>query len=280
MIFQMTSDIDNNQSEWKELFEYDPTSREKHQSKIIPRYSFCINWIFLFNSDSQRRGTPPDSRPGYLLPNLYPPYINPSNGDCFNVTDLFPTNRSFRSPPFFLNMSKNYAFMNISCERTGERYVSEVWYFADWDEFSTQRESLFGYLTRHGTVSNVSLDLSPELARTNNSYISGFSTRQIDAIRYENSLTAGYFVIISTNMFPEPSYYITYYGIVGPANLQEHTPQLKTLIVSAILGLTEYQTCVFNPESPMMEQSLPLPTGLSFIAVMVVMFIRSLRGRL
>lgn len=226
-------------------------------------------------------GAPPmDNRPGYLLPNLYPPYINQSIGDCFNVTDQFPTTRSFRSPPFFLNMSENHAFMNISCEKTGERYVSEVWYFTDWDEFSTQRESLFGYLTQHGTVSNVTLDLSPELARTNNSYISGFSTRQIDAIKYENSLTAGYFVIFSTNMFPEPSYYITYYGIVGPANLQEHTSPLKTLMVSTIPGLMEYQTCVFNPESPMMSQSSPLQTGLFFIAFMVVMFIRSLRGRL
>lgn len=52
----MTSDIDNNQGEWKELFEYDPTSQEKHQSKIIPRYPFSINWILLFNSERQRRG--------------------------------------------------------------------------------------------------------------------------------------------------------------------------------------------------------------------------------
>jgi hypothetical protein len=258
----------------------------QHQGKYgkIKFHFIFLFFIIIFSSfiSVASAGAPPlDNRPGYLLPHLFPPYINQSAGDCFTETDSFKAfNHPFRPPPFFLNMSENYAFMNISCEKTGERYVSEVWYFTDWDEFSTQRESLFEYLTRHGTVSNVTLDLSPELARTNNSYISGFSTRQIDAIRYENSLTAGYFVIISINMFPEPSYYITYYGIVGPANLQEHTPQLKTLIMSTFPGLMEYQTCVFNPESPMMEQSLPLPTGLFFIAVMVVMFIRSLRGRL
>jgi len=256
-----------------------------HRKNIRIKLSLVILFVLIGSScliATVSAGAPPlDNRPGYLLPHLFPPYINQSAGDCFTETDSFKAfNHPFRPPPFFLNMSENYAFMNISCEKTSERYVSEVWYFTDWDEFSTQRESLFGYLTRHGTVSNVTLDLSEELARTNNSYISGFSTRQINAIRYENSLTAGYFVIFSTNIFPEPSYYITYYGVVGPANLHEHTSQLKTLIMSTFPGLMEYQTCVFDPESPMTSQSSPLPTGLFFIAVIVVMFIRSLRGRL
>lgn len=223
---------------------------------------------------------PPDSRPGYLLPNLYPPYINPSNGDCFNVTDLFPTNRSFRSPPFFLNMSKNYAFMNISCERTGDQYISEVWYFTDWDEFNIQREALFSYLTQHGTISNVSLDLSEEIARTNNSYITGLKTRQIKAIKYDNSITSGYFVIFSTNIFPGPNYYITYYGVVKPTDLQEHTSQLKTLIMTTFLGLMEHQTCDYNPEFPMASQSTPFPAGIILIAIGIVAFIRVLQGRL
>jgi len=223
---------------------------------------------------------PPDSRPGYLLPNLYPPYINQSTGDCFNVTDQFPTNRSFRSPPFFLNMSENYAFMNISCERTGERYVSEVWYFTDWDEFIKQRESLFRYLIQHGTMSNVSLDLSEELARINNTYISGFKTRQINAIRYEDPTKSGYFVIFSTNFFPGPNYFIVYYGVVEPTDLKEHSTQLETLITTVIPNFLEGESYVFNPEFPMASQSTPFPTGLFFIAVIVVVFIKSLRGRL
>jgi hypothetical protein len=242
---------------------------------------FCIASILLlfFITPASAGAPPPDCRPGYLLPYLHAPYINPSNGDCFYATDTYPTNLSFRSPPFFLNMSENHAFMNITCNKTGDRYVSEVWYFTDWNEFRAQREALFSYLTQHGTLSNVSLDLSEELARVNNTYISGLKTRQIDAIKYENSATSGYFVIFSTSFFPGPNYYITYYGVVESTDLQQHTPQLETLIMTTFPRFMEHQTNVYNPEFPMASQSTPFPAGIILIAIGITAFIRAQQGR-
>jgi len=225
-------------------------------------------------------GAPPyNNRPGYLLPNLYSPYINQSAGDCFTETDSFKAfNHPFRPPPFFPNMSVNHAFMNISCESSGDRYISEVWYFTDWNEFRTQREALLKYLTQHGTIFNVTLDLSEELARTNNSYVAGLQTRQINAIRYEDSTTSGYFVIFSSVLFPGPNYYITYYGVVAPTDFKNHSTQLDALMMATFPGLIEYQT-QSNPEFPMASQPTPFPAGVILIAFGIVAFIRALQGR-
>jgi hypothetical protein len=168
--------------------------------------------------------------------------------------------------------------MNISCERTGDHYVSEVWYFDNWDEFRLQREHLFSYLTQHGTVSSVTLDLSEELARTNNTYLAGLKTRQVRAIKYENTTTSGYFLIFYTDIFPGPSYYIAYYGVVGSSGIQEHTPQLETLIMTTFPGLMEYQTYEINPESPM-TRSTPLPVIIIILALGIVGLIRELQRR-
>jgi hypothetical protein len=222
-------------------------------------------------------GAPPaDGRPGYLLPNLVPPYINASHGDCLSADETYPAGSGdFRPLPFFFGMSGFHAFMNISCNRSGERYVSEVWYFTDWNDFREQREDLIRYLARHGMISNVTLSLSEEMARTNNTYVAGLRTRSVDAVRYESPETSGYFLIFSTDFFPGPSYYIAYYGIIGPAGPGQHSKELETLIVTAFPGMMESRTYRSNPDTPMAAEPVPVTAGIAIIASTIAIVLRT-----
>lgn len=255
-----------------------------HRKNLSVKLSLVILFVFIGSScliATASAGAPPlDNRPGYLLPHLFPPYINQSADDCFTETDSFKAfNHPFRPPPFFPNMSVNHAFMNITCNKTGDHYVSEVWYFTDWNEFCMQRESLFRYLTQHGDISNVTLDFSKELERPDKSHLARLKTRQINATRYEGSETSGYFVIFSSVLFPGPNYYITYYGVVAPTDFKNHSTQLDALMMATFPGLIEYQT-QSNPEFPMASKSTPVPAGIILIAIGFVAFIRALQGRL
>ncbi|OPX62880.1 MULTISPECIES: hypothetical protein [unclassified Methanoregula] len=255
-----------------------PTGKRR-MGAICPLLFLLI--IFLWVVGPAIAGAPPaENRPGYLLPNLVPPYINTPYGDCFSADELSRAgSRSVRQPPFFPGMSPYAAFMNISCNRTGDRYVTESWYFTDWDEFRQQREDLFRYLARHGTVSNVTLDLSEELARTNNTYVAGLKTHSVDAVRYESRETSGYFLIFSTDFFPGSNYYIVYYGVVGPAGLQQHSHNLETLIMTVFPGMMEYQTFESNPASPMEAPPVPIPAGISVVAAAAAIAARAFRKR-
>lgn len=167
--------------------------------------------------------------------------------------------------------------MNITCNRTGDRYISEARYFEDWDEFRQEREYLFRYLMRHGTISQVTLDLSDELARTNDTYIAGLKTRHVDATAYESPETSGYFLIFSTDFFPEPGYFIAYYGIAGPAGPKEQPDELETRIMTTFPGMMESRTYTSNPDSPLATHLVPVVAGVSFAAPAIGMVIRALR---
>ena len=238
---------------------------------------------------------PPQYRAKYLLPNSYEPEIY-----SFNVTDSFKGfNQPFRASPYFPNMTKNFAFMNISYGTTGDRYISEVWYFDDWDKFDMQRDVLFDYLNRQGTISNVTLDLSDELAifnylnqhgtisnetidlldelaGTHDDYISGLENQEIDAIQYESPETSGYFIIFATDFFPGSNYYIAYYGIAGPGVLENHSGRLETIIMTAVPGFLEGfneegRLYMPNPESPMPDRATPLPALVPALAFGIAM---------
>jgi len=224
----------------------------------------------------------PEGRPGYLLP-LHSPYANQSfekvckNGECFSVNDVYPTNLSFRSPPFFLNMSNYHAFMNISSDGE-DQYVSEVWYFNNWDEFQKQRERLFTYLVQHGTVSSTTVDLSDALNRTNNTYYKGLTNKRVSAIQYINATTSGYFIIFDTHFFPGPNYYIAYYGVVGSSDLKNHSSQLDSFMIIVPYFMEGGGTNTMNPESPMATPTIPVLATIPVGAVAIVIMIRKNRG--
>jgi len=224
-------------------------------------------------------GAPPnDCRAGYLLPQSYKPDINRSEDYSFNVTYSFESfEQPFREPPYFPNVTKNFAFMNISYDTTGDRYISEVWYFNDWNEFDMQRNVLFDYLNKHGTTSNVTLDLSDELAGTHDDYISGLRTREVDALKYESPETSGYFLIFSTNIFPGPNYYIAYYGTVGPGVLENHSGRLEIIIMTVFPYLMENHNYESNPKSPMPDTATPLPALVPALALGVAMLWNKLK---
>lgn len=226
----------------------------------------------------------PEGRPGYLLP-FHSPYANQSigkiceNGGCFSVTDIYPTNWSFRKPPYFLNMSKYHAFLNISSDN-GDKYVSEVWYFNNWEDFREQRERLFTFLAQHGMMSNITLDLSDALNRTNNTYYTGLTNKRISAIQYINATTSGYFIIFDTHFFPGPNYYIAYYGIIGSPDLQNYSSTLDSFMTIVPYFMEAGGTNTMNPGSPMaVPTRIPLPLVTPVGAVGIVAAIRKIRGK-
>ncbi len=210
--------------------------------------------------------TPPpaEGRPWYLLPNPMGPYYNQSIDSGFFVGD--PYRDDGPTSVFFPRLSEYRLLRNFSFEKTGRTYISEVWYFNDGTRFKTNKDDLFHYLKKHGTITPVILDITEELARTNDPWITGLRAKHISTTQYISPETSGYFIFFSTDFFPGENYYIAYYGVVGHSDLADDTPQIKTLIMSCFPGFVEKQDYHFDPTSPA-TQSLPLPSVLVILAI-------------
>jgi hypothetical protein len=172
--------------------------------------------------------------------------------------------------------------MNISCERTGDQYVSEVWYFNNWDDFRVQRERLFHYLNQSGTISNVTLtfEYNETLATYNNSHIEKLKTQRIDAIQYISNSTSGYFIIFDSHFFPGPNYFIAYYGVVGSSDLEKNSPKLKSIMIYVPKFMDHGVPTVINPVTSMdVPPEIPLPVIILLMALGIVGFIRELQRR-
>lgn len=206
---------------------------------------------------------PPEGRSFYLMPNPYEPYYNRSIDLGFYVGSMH-YGEGISSP--FPRLSEYRGFRNFSFVKTGRTYISEVWYFNDWTRFKTNKDDLFHYLKKHGTLTPVILDITEELARTNDPWITGLRAKHISTTQYISPETSGYFIFFSTDFFPGENYYIAYYGVVGHSDLVEDTPQIKTLIMSCFPGFVEKQDYHFDPTSPA-TQSLPLPSVLVILAI-------------
>lgn len=190
---------------------------------------------------------PPEGRAIYLLPDPDAPYYNQSIDLGFSTSSpVYDDGRS----SIFPRLSDYWCMRNFSYGETGKNYHSEVWYFNDWTQFNTGRDNLLRYAKIHGTVSPASLDITEELARTNDPYISGLQVKQIPAAQYTASDTSGYFIFLSTDFFPGENYFIAYYSVDGQSDLVADSPQIKTLIMSCLPGFVENRTFAFNPTSP------------------------------
>ena len=197
-------------------------ARHLHYQSAIRIMVFFIAGIFLsacIISPSSATPPPPEYRAAFILP--HPDNINNSIQNFLFLTD--------EPVPAFPNLSSYYAHQNILYRNTSEHVVSEVWYFTDDNEFSTQWTLLKNYLRSHGTISNTTLAVSEQSENfSNDPNRAGSSVRLIPVLKYESNETSGYFIIL-----PE-DYYIAYYGIPGPDNLEDHSSLLKMLIVSAV----------------------------------------------
>ena len=154
-------------------------------------------------------------------------------------------------------LSKYHAFGNYTLRETGQRYLSEIWYYHEWDSFQEDRDYLFSYLREHGAVTPIILDLSDEIAGTRDPYISGLGTKQVRAYRYISDTTSGYLIIISTDFFPNQNYFIAYYGVDGRSDLSGEAPHLKALILSVFPGFVEHSTFTSDPASPQTPFAAP-----------------------
>ncbi|MFA6361912.1 hypothetical protein [Methanoregula sp.] len=190
---------------------------------------------------------PPEYRAMYLLPNPAGLYYNQSVNSGFLVTS---SQNTAGASPYFPGVSQYRAFQNFTYAKTGDPYLSEVWYFDTWDSFATGREDLTDYLQKRGTISPVTLDISGDLVRTGDPWIAGLHATRINATAYRAADTSGYFIIFSTDFFPDENYYIAYYGTAGKSDLDVATPRLKTLIMSCFPGFVEGKTYTFDPVSP------------------------------
>lgn len=239
-------------------------------------------------------GAPPYyDRPISYIPRDFTPYVNQSWGNC-TVTDTYPPiqkqpvvlkippdmsdsapNISDNPPPFFPDLSQDYALRNISCKKINNNFISIMWYFNKWRTFREQRERLFTYLAQHGTMSNVTLNLVEARSGSNNTTNTtseNLSIRHINVFKYDSTITSGYFVIFDSDFFPGPNYFIAYYGIVGSSDVDKYLLNLESFLA------TRYSDDQFNPESPMdVPTQIPVPVAIPLGAVGIVVVIRKIR---
>jgi hypothetical protein len=197
---------------------------------------------------------PPEGRAYYLIPGPVGPYYNQSIDLGFSVSS--PVLNEGKSS-FFPKLSGYWLMKNFTHQKTGKIYPAEVWYFNDYAAFNSSREDLMHHLQIHGTVSPVTLDISEELALTDDPYISGLRVKNLPAMKYTGPETSGYFIFLSTDFFPGENYYIAYYGVDEQSDLEDETHQIKTLIMSCLPGFINRQNYSFDPAPPVLKSSLP-----------------------
>ncbi|AGB01382.1 hypothetical protein [Methanoregula formicica] len=250
---------------------------------IILALSSCIQGAFA--------GAPPYyDRPTFFIPRDFTPYVNQSEENC-TVTDAYPPIQTQPSvltippdmsdsapdisdspPPFFPDLSQDYALRNMSCNKTNDRFIAIMWYFNKWETFKEQRERLFTYLSQHGSMSNVTLTFAEARSVLDNTTSGKLTIRHINVIKYDSMNTSGYFAIFNSGYFPGPNYFIAYYGIIGSSDVDDYLPNLESFLA------TGYSDDQFNPVVPMATPTIPVPTVIPFGAVAIVVMIRKIRG--
>jgi|GEM_PF-2334946 len=231
---------------------------QNHKKNTGVKILLVVLFLFLIFSclTSTASATPPPSeqRIKYLLPNSNNDYnitmrsndlvisSNQSTDDRFTTLDYVGPGMVYAygnssvtsgsSLPFFPEISQYWAYKHFIHLKTGETYVSQVWFFNDWTTFETKKEELYQYLQKHGQVSKVSLDISDELIQTNNSIFSGMKIHQYNVTRYVSKDTSGYFIVHENSWYPGLNCYIIYIGVKGQTDFQEPIHPLKMLFVS------------------------------------------------
>jgi len=238
------------------------------QSTAATRIGFLLIAVLFMSAfitvPACARPPPPEYWADYMLPHLVD--INQSVRDNFIVTD--------EPVPEFPNLSPYCAYQNLLYTKTGDHYVSEVWYFTDGNEFSAQAAHIKNYLASHGEISNTTLDLLPELTQFSVNPVTAeyyhenlnISELKIPAIEYRSNVTSGYFVIL-----PDP-YFIAYYGRAGPYLPDDNSSIQKVLIMSTNPTLLGYVSGSSVPPSQqnILSTLLLSPFWLTIIVLIVI----------
>lgn len=197
---------------------------------------------------------PPDYRAWWATTNTG--YLNTSDAGLFVEVDGYISRQGLeKRPPFLPNVSNNFFYSNFTSPEAGERYLTAVWYFNTWGGFTQGKDEMHRYLQQHGTVTPVTLNLSPELAGSNSSDLVNLSGsgqwQAIDATQYESDETSGYLLTFTMDSYPGVNYYIAYYGVVGPVDLREEAHRLHLLAMTNLPVMVLGHWYVFNPKTPM-----------------------------
>ncbi|MFA5266604.1 MAG: hypothetical protein WC379_01425 [Methanoregula sp.] len=201
--------------------------KNRHIPRTTSQVIFPIIFVSLFAFIAVPASAgipPPEYRAGYMLPQIDD--IDQSIRDDFIVTD--------EPVPEFPNLSQYHAYQNILYKKTGEHYISEVWYFTDKKEFLTRAASIQAYLASNGEISNTTIDLFPELAYSkypgSAEYYRGlnYTVGNIPAIEYRSTITSGYLVILPNHS------YIAYYGRAGPYHPGDNSSVQKVLMMTVV----------------------------------------------
>jgi len=234
---------------------------------------------------------PPESRIPSLLPGSvdynttmgsYDLYLSSDNStdDRFTTLDYVGPGKVYAyknriitsgsSLSFFPELSQYWAYKHFLYLKTGEIYVTQVWFFDDRGMFQTKKNELSRFLQTHGQVSKVSINLSDELVLSNNSVYSGLKSRQFNVTEYRGKDTSGYFIVHENSWYSGINYYIIYLGVTGPADVQDRFDPLKKLLVSISPKLetgVNYDLDSSNPTSGPDDIGIPLILVLFLIVI-------------
>jgi hypothetical protein len=138
---------------------------------------------------------------------------------------------------FFPNLSPYRGYKKLTYLKTGDQYISEVWFFNDRNLFITKKGELLQYLKERGTVSTIPINFSQERDNT---------TIPWNVTQFESRDTSGYFIIYESSVYPGPNLYILYYGVVGSSGIENNAYPLKLLIQNTYMP----SYTLHNLESP------------------------------
>jgi hypothetical protein len=148
---------------------------------------------------------------------------------------FIPDKLNEESPsPYFPPISKYHAFKNFSLLNSDNQYISESWYFNDYEELKTGETTLYSFLSRNGNISRETIDFIELVDPANRPSPTKSSLKNYSyaMTKYESNSTSGYFVVAEKNVSLYNGYYITYYGTIGPSHLLEQSPHIKLLMLT------------------------------------------------
>lgn len=154
--------------------------------------------------------------------------------------------------PYFPSISQYHAFKNFSLINSDKQFISESWYFSDISELKKGEDLLYPFLLMNGNITRETIDFSrltdpAEISLTTKSSLKKYSYAMV---RYESKTTSGYFIVLEKNQSLYQGYYITYYGTIGPSDLQKQSPHVELLMFTRYnVVLTDAVILDLNPSS-------------------------------
>lgn len=208
-------------------FIFGSTSPPSFQDRAILMIPMSLNfpWDVNQSSNAVRYGTSDDNP----YSEKYISLLNNSHADHFTRDMLIEE----KSSPLFPPLSKYHAINNYTLLNSGDRYITESWYFEDFVEFNNAENVLYPFLIKNGNVSQTTIDFFDQM---NDSDV--YSRDEKLAAKnitypvnsYQSKDTSGLFIVVNIRNSPYSGYYITYWGTIGLSDVEKHISHIKVLM--------------------------------------------------